>query len=130
MLDFSKPIRTRDGQAVRILCVDANCKTGDIVQPIVGIVANGVLAAWGENGAYMPGRDSPLDLVNVPSKKAKVVVEVRLVRLPNGLISSRCMFDGEKFINGASISWDDLILGDEQVLGTTAQVELEYEVQP
>lgn len=119
MLDFSKPIRTRDGQAVRILCVDANCKTGDIVQPIVGIVANGVLAAWGENGAYMPGRDSPLDLVNVPLPKKKVRVEVRL-----------CGKDGDIVADARILDSEDTFLLDSEDVRATGLVDIEYEVQP
>ena len=63
-LDFSKPITTRDGQAVRILCTD-----GPGERPIVGIV--GVSAKqWGLDGGYVRGMpDHGSNLINPPVKR-------------------------------------------------------------
>jgi len=68
MIDLNKPIQTRDGWDVRILCAD---KHGNF--PICGILKtnNGeeYLRAWTINGSFCSGEyPSPHDLVNIPEK--------------------------------------------------------------
>lgn len=66
-IDFNKPVQTRDGRKVRVLCTDAK---GD--EPIIALVLyiNGVegLHRFGADGGYFAGSDQAdeLDLVNVP----------------------------------------------------------------
>jgi hypothetical protein len=63
MIDMNKKYQTRDGRAVRILCVDAPSKL-----PVVGIVEgeHGV-DTWSINGRYFTGA-SAWDLIPVPTK--------------------------------------------------------------
>jgi hypothetical protein len=68
MFDPNKPVQTRDGQKVRILCTD-----GPKAWPIVGIVKDRI-HCWRANG-QANGLDSALDqesffdLVNAPKKR-------------------------------------------------------------
>lgn len=68
-LDLTKPVRTRDGRPVRILCTDANgpapifalVKTSDFRDDVHRYKADGKL-----NQIGISRGDDPLDLVNVP----------------------------------------------------------------
>lgn len=63
-LDFSKPIITRDGRAVRILCTD-----GPGNEPVIGIVGDSVLS-WHKDGKhFVGGGPSGADLINQPVKR-------------------------------------------------------------
>ena len=62
MIDFDKPVQTRDGRKVRILCTDG---PGDT--PIIGLVdGNSYPSIWKEGGKHA---SSPTDLVNVPETR-------------------------------------------------------------
>lgn len=69
MVDFTKPVQTRDGQAVRILCTD-----GPGHQPVIGLLG-GALRRWCANGEYyIEGTGNrPDDLVNAPEERWMVV---------------------------------------------------------
>ena len=74
MIDPSKQYQTRDGRAVRILCVDAKGH-----QPVVGLVMdfNGLEKpfTWGLDGSYWFVRSDKstfMDLVEVPEKRRLV----------------------------------------------------------
>ena len=61
-IDFTKPVQTRDGRKVRILCTDG---PGDT--PIIGLVdGNSYPSIWKEGGKHA---SSPTDLVNVPETR-------------------------------------------------------------
>ncbi len=64
-LDFTKPITTRDGRKVRILCTDGP----DSEYPVIGIIGLMTSLAWwnlnGISSAFSPG----LDLINPPVKR-------------------------------------------------------------
>lgn len=68
-LDLSKPVQTRDGKPVRILCTDRKYSS-----PIVGLVPlnNNIeeVRSWNAFGRYFPNSSRPhsLDLVNAPEK--------------------------------------------------------------
>jgi|GEM_PF-6923178 len=70
-LDLTKPLQTRDGRQVRILCVDRAAP-----KCIVGLLVNDVrqqgehqrLLTWYRSGAHSPRYQSPLDLVNTPQE--------------------------------------------------------------
>ena len=67
-LDLTKPVRTRDGRPVRILCTDYN--NGDF--PVVGIVkgkARELICTWQLNGQNSDIRQVDLDLVNIQETK-------------------------------------------------------------
>jgi hypothetical protein len=64
-IDITKPVRTRDGRSVRILCTD---KKGNY--PIVGLVTNEdgseTVCSYRLDGVYYSAGESGCDLVNVP----------------------------------------------------------------
>ena len=69
--DPTKPVQTRDGRKVRILCIDRK----DDIDPIVGLVDdNGRerISSWRENGKYYHNREGiyGYDLVNIPEHKS------------------------------------------------------------
>lgn len=73
MIDWSKPIETRDGRAVRIWTREALC---DPHWPVQGEVLNDdrwVRQKWRADGKYLAPevRTSKGDLVNVPTKHTK-----------------------------------------------------------
>lgn len=63
-LDFTKPIQTRDGKPVRILCTDGRNES----HPIVGYLGdNTAISMWGVGGRWMNGDPGhPWDLINAP----------------------------------------------------------------
>ena len=60
MIDFSKPVRTKSGRAVRILCTDAPG-----VMSVIGLASDELLR-WTVNGSFYFNRTSDYDLENVP----------------------------------------------------------------
>ncbi len=71
-IDFSKPVQTRDGRKVRILCVDRKSS-----QSIVGLITSPVdgaeeLHSWHEDGRRVHGAgwsgSNEADLINVPER--------------------------------------------------------------
>lgn len=62
-LDLSKPVQTRDGRKVRILCTDRRGPA-----PVIGLVecaSSEALLLWSKDGKFSD-YISPSDLVNVP----------------------------------------------------------------
>lgn len=74
-LDLTKPVQTRDGRPVRILCTD---RKGEF--PIVGLIASNydddIVRCWPVSGIYDLDRLRHLDLINVPPKPVKYFVNV------------------------------------------------------
>lgn len=123
-IDFTKPIQTRDGRKVRILCTDAECTNQDEPQPIVGLVAGEFSGpkAWCANGSYFGDRSlSECDLVNVPQPKRKVKVDVRLVQTSDGIEAYA------KCDNAYDVWWPHE--DGEDVIASTS-IEMEYEERP
>jgi hypothetical protein len=72
-LDFNKPIQTRNGRAVRILCTDAvGLENGETIVALVeGVIEPRMFFA---DGKYLPGEiDHRHDLVNVEPIKEETV---------------------------------------------------------
>ena len=79
LIDMGKKYQTRDGRAVRLLCMDAK-----LSKPIVGLVTYGDgtegVCSWTMNGYYYPAdqgqhlQNSDLDLIPVPTKHEGWVV--------------------------------------------------------
>lgn len=73
-VDFNKPVQTKFGLPVRILCVDRKTSTD---YPILGLVLDDDVEnveTWCENGQYYNSNQShKYDLVNVPKKHKRVV---------------------------------------------------------
>ena len=83
MIDFNKPVQTRDGRKVRILCTDMDGEP----DTVVGIVGDGphneLVHSWKANGHFMfDDVEEPLDLINVPETR---VVWVNMY--PDGVAS-------------------------------------------
>lgn len=74
-LDLTKPVQTRDGHPVRILCTDRKGK-----YPVVGLVISNYdddfIRCWPVSGSYDLDRLQHLDLINVPPKPVKYYVNV------------------------------------------------------
>lgn len=76
MIDLAKPLQTRDGRPVRLICTDAKGTQG----PLIGLIDNGVSeyeGRWKLNGrywiipsdpnSYWDGAYRNMDLVNGPT---------------------------------------------------------------
>jgi len=88
-LDFSKPITTRDGRPVRILCRDAK---GD--EPIIGLVSYDlyeVTERWGDNGRWHRSEDHRLDLINAPAARFRREAWVNVY--PGPMECGVCLYD-------------------------------------
>lgn len=67
MIDFTKPVQTRDGKPVRILCTDMN----NPVYPVVGLVNYGreeYVITWTIEGQMLDGSTNFSDLIQVEEK--------------------------------------------------------------
>ena len=68
-IDWTKPVQTKDGRKVRVLCTDARGRN-----PVIGLVLNedeetDEMMSWPISGdAWGPDHDYSLDLINVPEK--------------------------------------------------------------
>jgi hypothetical protein len=121
-IDFSKPVQTRSGRAVRILCTD---RSGGLY-PIVGLIEDGhgveKTHCWTRKGCDVVGEHgSDFDLINVPPPKTKVKVEVRLVQTSDGVEAHA------KCDNTTDLWWPHD--ADDDVIASTT-IEMEYEEQP
>jgi hypothetical protein len=119
-IDFTKPVQTRNGDKVRILCTDAVVDDGE---PVIGLYRrNGcdIVGGWDLSGKWSSDDDydHPMDLVNVPPPKNKVKVEVRLVQTSDGVEAYA------KCANGFDVWWPHE--EDEEVIAATS-IEMEYQ---
>jgi len=117
MIEMGKKYQTRDGRAVRILCVDGNEKCW----PIVGFIGDRLgVDSWSINGLHEAGKESASDLIPVPTKHAGWGV-IRMRSRPNDI---SCIADGviwdtkqeaERYLNKMSmtgailacVTWED-----------------------
>ena len=82
-LDLAKPVQTREGDPVRIICTD---RKGEY--PIIGLITsdngNGHedVRAWPIDGQFHSKNMQHLDLINVPQEAVKYYVNVYIA--PNG----------------------------------------------
>lgn len=73
-LDLTKPVQTRDGRPVRILCTDRVGK-----YQMVGLIledGHEYVETWNLNGQKYEGIISDIDLINVPPKPVKYFINV------------------------------------------------------
>lgn len=69
-LDFSKPIQTRDGQTVRILCTDRKHPKYPIIGAITRTDGMEVAEYWTTDGCiYASSKNSSLDLIQAPQPR-------------------------------------------------------------
>ncbi len=63
MIDWTKPVQTRDGRKVRVLCTDGPRKDF----PVIALIDGRQFAEYFmSSGRYMQHGDGQLDLINVP----------------------------------------------------------------
>lgn len=67
-IDFTKPVQTRDGRSVRILCTDRKSYSHEVVGLVESEEGIEYLYSWSLNGKRF-GLEESLNLVNVPEKK-------------------------------------------------------------
>ena len=87
-LDFTKPITTRDGRKVRILCTDAPNKA----YPVVGIIeGEWVINEWSVDGRFCATChiEDGFDLINSPIKR-KIEFWVNVYENSNGTAVPGC----------------------------------------
>lgn len=68
MIDLTKPVQTRDGRRVRVLCTDVKGESNSVV----GLVDGGnteTCQIWHGDGSYIPNSESSQDLINGPEKR-------------------------------------------------------------
>ena len=72
IVDLTKPLQTRDGHSVRILCTDRVVEYGDkrTIVALVTAVKHQHLVEYHPDGTYLgsPKHEHPWDLVNVQEK--------------------------------------------------------------
>ena len=68
MIDLTKPVQTRDGRKVRVLCTD---RLG--YESVVCLITEGdgreVVACRAPGGQFLTDKESGRDLINVPEKR-------------------------------------------------------------
>ena len=84
-LDLTKPVQTRDGTPVRILCTDAPERNG---QTVVGFLGdNSYVSYWFSDGLFNVYRSQTrYDLVNVPPPKEKHTYDLVMHRSASGCV--------------------------------------------
>lgn len=101
-LDLTKPVQTRDGRPVRILCMD---RKGEY--PVVGLVTENnreCVRSWPTSGRFYVDDIQGLDLINVPPKPVKCYTHVYLVG--TSLIAGDiCVDDGPRKSPAQGIGW-------------------------
>jgi hypothetical protein len=116
-IDFTKPVQTRGGRGVRILCTDGPWQCF----PVIGFADGDIHPRmWTVSGYCNSGNDRICDndLVNVPPPKKKVQVEVRLYSIGGDLRAwARADVDGDR--------WHPSLDSRPFVASTT--VEMEYQ---
>lgn len=74
-IDWTKPVQTRDGRKVRVLCTD-----GPEKHPVIGIVEGcGYPNSWAIDGTYCwDNPDHSLTVVQVPEPEREIVMWVNV----------------------------------------------------
>ncbi len=75
MIDFNKPMQTKQGCSIRILCTDRVGK-----YPIVGMFPDGELRTWTKDGRVYAEIFDEDDLINVPPPKIEKTYELVMHR--------------------------------------------------
>jgi hypothetical protein len=81
-IDWTKPVQTRDGDPVRILCTD-----GPEKWPVVGIV-KGRVEHWRADGSFGGHFPAPEDLMNAPPPKEQRTVYMYKTRQGNIVVAT------------------------------------------
>lgn len=105
-IDFTKPVQTRSGKPVRIICMD---RQGDL--PIVGLLKirdnYEIVNYWLKNGSYLLNQEiSPNDLVNVPKRHKHADLMIAYANDTSLVIEWKSKLGNEWAISKAPI-WDE-----------------------
>ena len=68
-LDLTKPVQTRDGRKVRILCTDMDGEYDSIVGIVMNTNESEQCESWRPDGHYYDTSETNSDLVNVPETR-------------------------------------------------------------
>lgn len=80
MIDFNKPVQTRDGRKVRILCTDMK-GGGDSVAGLINDDGEETTHSWLSDGSFISHKISDsTDLINVPETRVVWVNMYPLMR--------------------------------------------------
>jgi hypothetical protein len=73
-LDFTKPVQTRDGRKVRIICTNAGLVYQGVPNPIIGTVAGlGFPMSWADDGSCTLEWGEDRSLVQVPEPRTMFI---------------------------------------------------------
>ena len=97
MIDWNKPVQTRDGRKVRVLCTD-----GPKSAPVVGLVDDEYVDRWTLDGSLSVGRWQQHDLINAPEPEQEIVAWAVVTRTGNtvGIFGSRDLAVNAAFYRG------------------------------
>lgn len=110
-LDLTKPVQTRDGRPVRILCTDAGK-----IKPVVGLIktpTGDMVFSWSPSGRRytIVKTGHRTDLINVPEKPKEVVANLAMTKEGHLFLARKCdTFEtlfartGKKFIAFKSVT--------------------------
>jgi len=71
-IDWTKPVRTKDGRAVRVLCTDGP-RTD---YPVIGIIDGACeVLTWAITGVHSIGYTADHDLENIPPEPKRIKIE-------------------------------------------------------
>lgn len=90
-IDFTKPVRTRDGREVRIFTTEAQIKGRPVIGEMYYINGSRILATWDKDGLFKSEticRDRDLDLVNYEPEQFVYVNVYEYENLYDGLYIS------------------------------------------
>lgn len=97
MLDYTKPVRTRDGRPARVICTDRALNDRPVIALVKMEDGHEGVCAYTREGRYTKTFLDPLDLVNVPEKvRVRYWLNVYPPDTPNylGFHESRDAADG------------------------------------
>ena len=113
-LDLSKPVQTRDGKPVRVICVNRDSgKKGYTDRPIIALVSEGehgesvgLYDQYGRTAGGYDDQPSPYDLVNVPVKKSGWVNIGSKVRCNPGVVICSNVYETKEAADAANTAAD------------------------
>lgn len=76
MIDWTKPIQTRDGRKARLLATDFKCRDGSPYAVLITHYDSSGEAFYRfrENGIYWTGEGDYNDIINVPEKRVRAKI--------------------------------------------------------
>ena len=99
MIDWTKPVQTRDGRKVRVLCTDGPKPDRPIVAVIEG---KSIVEDWLPSGRLLHGEPYNSDLINVPEPEREIEAWAIVTRTGNtaGIFGSRDLAENAAHYRG------------------------------